>query len=187
MADIRAQLTRVRDAANDIAENTGSRLKESTGKALDGVQTGRDRAGEVYADAKDKTQRAATRANEIIQEHPVAAVAGAVVAGAIIAWAFPRSRAVMKALPGLAVTAGSRIAEAAAAARIAAAEGADTVKDTLENAREGASDVVASARESAASADITGKVARLTDELVALVADRAEAIGDALKARLPRR
>lgn len=191
MADIRAQLDRVRDAANDMADTASTRLKESSDKALESVQAGRDLAGEAYADARDKTQRAATRVNQVVQEHPVAAVAGAVIAGAVIAWAFPRSRAAMKALPAFAVTAGSRIAEAAIAARAAAAEGAVALKDNagtaFDTVRDGASDAVSTARDTALSADISGKLSRLTDEIVTLVAGRAETIGEAVKARLPKR
>src|SRR3546814_2455470 len=85
MADIRTQLTRAREAANDIAgtasgkfRGTADRARESAG---DLIQTGREKAGDAYADARDRSQRIAARANEIVQEHPIAAVAGAVAAG----------------------------------------------------------------------------------------------------------
>src|SRR3546814_71608 len=88
MADIRTQLTRAREAANDIAgtasgkfRGTADRARESAG---DLIQTGREKAGDAYADARDRSQRIAARANEIVQEHPIAAVAGAVAAGAVI-------------------------------------------------------------------------------------------------------
>ena len=129
MADIRAQLTRVREAANDAAGSATDMIKDSTGKARESagelIQTGKDKASEAYGDARDRGQRVAARANEIIQEHPVAAVAGAVAAGAVIAWMFPKSRKVMKALPGLAATAGARVLEAAATARTAASENSE--------------------------------------------------------------
>ena len=96
MADIRAQITRVREAANDAAITATDRIRDTTEKAREGagelIQTGRDKATDAYADARDKTQRAATRANQIVQDHPVIAVAGAVAAGALIAWMFPKSR-----------------------------------------------------------------------------------------------
>ena len=195
MADIHAQITRVRDAANDIAGTATDKLRDTTGKArenaVDLIQTGRDRAGDAYSDVRDRTQRVAARANEIVQEHPVAAVAGAVAAGAIVAWMFPKSRTVMKALPGLAVTAGSRVVEAALAASAAAAQGAENIKssatDALHSAQDSASKTAASARDAAASADISGTASRVADDFVALVTSKIDAVSDALKARLPKR
>ena len=195
MADIHAQITRVRDAAHDIAETASGKFRDTTGKARDNavdlIQTGRDRAGDAYSDVRDRTQRAAARANEIVQEHPIAAVAGAIAAGAVIAWLFPKSRTAMKALPGLAATAGSRVVEAAIAARAAAAEGAETIRssaaDALHHAQESASKTAASAREAATSADITGTASRVADDLVSLVANKIDSISEALKARLPKR
>lgn len=195
MADIHAQIMRVRDAANDIAGSATDKLRDTTGKARDNaadlIQTGRDRAGDAYSDVRDRTQRVAARANEIVQEHPVAAVAGAVAAGAIVAWMFPKSRTVMKALPGLAVTAGSRVVEAALAASAAAAQGAENIKssatDALHSAQDSASKTAASARDAAASADISGTASRVADDFVALVTSKIDAVSDALKARLPKR
>ncbi|EXS71835.1 hypothetical protein [Sphingobium sp. Ant17] len=201
MADVRAQVNRARDAANDAATTATGRIRETTAKAREGagelVQTGRDKAGMAYGDARDKTQRVATRANQIVQDHPVAAVAGAIAVGAVVAWMFPKSRAMMKALPGLAVTAGSRVAEAAVAARVAAAEGAETVKtnaahalhnagDAASHALHSATDAAAHARDNLASADLSAKASKLADDVTSLVAHRIEALGDAVKARLPK-
>ena len=195
MADIRAQITRVREAANDIAGTASGRLKDSTDKARDSagelIQTGRDRAGDAYADVRDRTQRVAARANEIVQEHPITAIAGAVAAGAIIAWMFPKSRAALKAIPGLAATAGTHVAEAALAARAAAAESADAVKsgagDAFRQAKDGASQAVSSARDAAASADLKGTASRMADDLISFAASKIDSVGEALKARLPKR
>lgn len=190
MADIRAQVNRAREAANDAASTATDRIRETTAKAREGagelVQTGRDKAGMAYGDARDKTQRAATRANQIVQDHPVAAVAGAIAVGAVVAWMFPKSRAMMKALPGLAVTAGSRVAEAALTARAAAAEGAETVKTNAAHALHSAGDAASHARDNLASADLSAKASKLADDVTSLVAHRIEALGDAIKARLPK-
>lgn len=205
MADIRAQLTRAREAANDIAETASGKFRDTADRAMEGagglIQTSRERAGDArdrardkasaaYADARDHSQRVAARANEIVQEHPIAAVAGAVAAGAVIAWMFPKSRAAMKALPGLASSAGAKVLEAALAAKAAAAESAESLKsstgEALNNAAEGTKEAAASARDAVASADLTGKTSRLADDVVALVAAKVEAISDALKARLPK-
>jgi ElaB/YqjD/DUF883 family membrane-anchored ribosome-binding protein len=190
MADIRAQITRVREAANDAAVTATDRIKDTTDKARESagdlIQTSRDKASEAYGEARDKTQRVATRANEIVQEHPIVAVAGAVAVGAVVAWMFPKSRAVMKALPGLAVTAGSRVLEAAVAARAVAADGAETVKHGAAQAFHNASDVASDARDSVAAADLPAKASKLADEVTALVAAKVDALSDAIKARLPK-
>lgn len=195
MADIHAQITRVRDAANDIAGTATGKFRDSTEKARENaaelIQTGRERAGDAYSDVRDRTQRVAARANEIVQEHPVAAVAGAVAAGAVVAWLFPKSRRAMKALPAIAMTAGSRVVEAAMAASAAAAQGAENIKagatDALHNAQDSATKTAASARDAAASADITGTASRMADDLVSLVTTKIDAVSEALKARLPKR
>lgn len=195
MADIHAQITRVRDAANDIAGTATGKFRDSTEKARENaaelIQTGRERAGGAYSDVRDRTQRVAARANEIVQEHPVAAVAGAVAAGAVVAWLFPKSRRAMKALPAIAMTAGSRVVEAAMAASAAAAQGAENIKagatDALHNAQDSAAKTAASARDAAASADITGTASRMADDLVSLVASKIDTVSEALKDRLPKR
>lgn len=195
MADIHAQITRVRDAANDIAGTATGKFRDSTEKARENaaelIQTGRERAGGAYSDVRDRTQRVAARANEIVQEHPVAAVAGAVAAGALVAWLFPKSRRAMKALPAIAMTAGSRVVEAAMAASAAAAQGAENIKagatDALHNAQDSAAKTAASARDAAASADIAGTASRMADDLVSLVASKIDTVSEALKARLPKR
>lgn len=195
MADIHAQITRARDAANDIAGTATGKFRDSTEKARENaaelIQTGRERAGGAYSDVRDRTQRVAARANEIVQEHPVAAVAGAVAAGAVVAWLFPKSRRAMKALPAIAMTAGSRVVEAAMAASAAAAQGAENIKagatDALHNAQDSATKTAASARDAAASADITGTASRMADDLVSLVASKIDTVSEALKARLPKR
>ncbi|MEJ7935648.1 hypothetical protein WG907_15465 [Sphingobium sp. AN558] len=194
MPDIRGHITRVRDAANDIAGTAGEKLKDGTEKARESagefIQSGRDHASEAYSGARDKTQRAATRANEILQEHPVAAVAGAIAAGALIAWLFPKSRSAIRSLPGFASAASTRVIEAALAARAAAGESAESIKatatETLQHVRDSAGSKAASVRDTATSADLTGKASRIADELVSIVSDRIDAIGEAVKARLPR-
>ncbi|PNP98213.1 DUF883 family protein [Sphingobium sp. SA916] len=194
MADIRTQLTRAREAANDIAgtasgkfRDTADRARESAG---DLIQTSREKAGDAYADARDRSQRIAARANEIVQEHPIAAVAGAVAAGAVIAWMFPKSRAAMKALPGLASSAGAKVLEAALAARAVAAENAESLRsnagEALHNAAEGTREAAASARDSVASADLGAKASRLADDVASLVAAKVDALSEAVKARLPK-
>lgn len=180
MADIQAKFNRVRDAANDIAETATEKLKDGTARAREGagglIQSSRDKAGEatdravaVYGEARDRTQRVATRANEIVQEHPIAATAAAVAAGAVIAWMFPKSRKLMKTLPGIASAVGTRAIEAAMAARAAAEDGADVAKVK-------AGDAIAAARDGTSSirkADLTSKASHLAESAITLVTEKA--------------
>lgn len=192
MADIGAQITRVREAANDITESATGKIREATGKARDGagdlIHNGREKAGDAYSEVRDRTQRAAARANEIVQEHPIVAVAGAVAAGAVIAWMFPKTRRAFKALPSLATTAGAGIVEAALAARAVASQGAESARSTaseaLHSARDGVAETAISARK--ASADVGSTASRLAEDLVTLVAGKIEAVSKSLKSRLPK-
>ncbi|MEJ7927664.1 hypothetical protein WG908_12970 [Sphingobium sp. AN641] len=194
MADIQGQLTRVRDAANDIAGSAVDRIKDGTESATGMILTGRDKASEAFTDVKDKSQRAATRANEIIQEHPIAAAAAAVAAGAVIAYLFPKSRAAMRAMPGVASAIGTRAVEAALAARTLAEHGAETVKaragDAIDAARDGAiaaKDSAVAVKDQAVSSDIATMASRIADDMLALVVQKAEAVSDAFKNRLPKK
>lgn len=190
MADIRAQLTRVREAANDVTTQATDRIKTGTEKAREGagdlIQSSREKASTAYGDARDRTQKIAARANEIVQEHPVVAVAGAVAAGAVLAWMFPKSRAAMKALPGLAVTAGSRVLDAALAARATATETAGTLKQGASDALHAAGDAASATRQNVAAADLGARASHMADDVMAMVASKVEALGEALKARLPK-
>ena len=170
MADVRAQVNRARDAANDAATTATDRIRETTAKAREGagelVQTGRDKAGMAYGDARDKTQRVATRANQIVQDHPVAAVAGAIAVGAVVAWMFPKSRA--------------------ETVKTNAAHALHNAGDAASHALHSATDAAAHARDNLASADLSAKASKLADDVTSLVAHRIEALGDAVKARLPK-
>lgn len=208
MADIRAQVSRVRDAANDAAATTADRIKDGADKAREGagdlITTGRDKASEAFSDARDRTHRVATRANEIVQQHPIAAIAGAVAVGAVVAWMFPKSRRAMKVVPGLASTAGAKIVEAAIAARAAAADQAETVRHgaakAFHRASDTAGDLAASAKSAAntarnkaleakddvASADLSAKASRFADDVASVVVAKVEALTETIKARLPK-
>ncbi|MGE4323253.1 MAG: hypothetical protein AB7E60_09520 [Sphingobium sp.] len=195
MSDIHDQLTRAREVADDLTENAADTVAKGAEKLRETAEntcsTTAGKAGAAYADVRDRTHRAATRANTIVQEHPILTVAGAVAAGAVVAWMFPRSRAVVKALPALVVSAGTSVAEAALAARAAAAEGALTLKDNagdaLNSARDSLADKASTVQDKVIAADIPARASRLADEAIALVVDKAEAFTEALKTRLPKR
>ena len=129
MADIHARLDRAREVANDLAGNATARIVEGAEKARETAEGAysatADRASAAYAGARDRAQSATTRVNRIVHDHPIATVAGAVAAGAVVAWMFPRSRAAMKALPGLVASAGASMAEAALAGDESATEALD--------------------------------------------------------------
>lgn len=191
MADIQEQLSRVRAAANDMAGSASDRIKGGAGKVREGagdlIQTGKDKAGEALTDARDRTSRVATRANEIVTEHPVAAVAGAVAAGALIAWMFPRSRKAMRALPGVATAFGARAVNAALAARALAGDSAEVVARKTGEAVEVAKDSASGARDSIGRTDIAALASRLADQAATLVAEKAEVIAKEVKSRLPKK
>jgi ElaB/YqjD/DUF883 family membrane-anchored ribosome-binding protein len=85
--------------ARDAAGNAANRLGEARDAAGPYVEAGRKRAAdayavskEVYSDVRDRGYRAADRTNRLIQEHPLAAAAIAVAAGAVVAAMFPKVR-----------------------------------------------------------------------------------------------
>ncbi len=205
MADIQAQLNRVREAANDVAGTAAEKLKDGTSRARDGagelIQTGKDavsdakdKASATYSEARDKGLRVAARANEIVQEHPIAAAAAAVAAGAVLAYLFPKSRAAMKRIPGVASALGARAVEAALAARSVVEEGSESVKtragDAFVAARDGASkagDAFSAAKDSAVKAELGAKASQFADDALALVVEKAEALTQAIKSKLPKK
>jgi len=68
----------------------------------------------------------------------------------------------------------------------AAADGAETVKTNAAHALHSAGDAASHARDNLASADLSAKASKLADDVTSLVAHRIEALGDAIKARLPK-
>lgn len=191
MADIQEQLSRVRAAANDMAGSATGKIRDGAEKMREGaddlIQIGKDKAGEALTDARDRTSRVATRANEIVTEHPVAVVAGAVAAGALIAWMFPKSRRAMRALPAAATSLGARAVNAALAARTRAGESAEAVARKTSEAVEAAKDSASSAREGIGRTDMAALASRLADQAAALVAEKAETIAKEVKSRLPKK
>ncbi|KEY98207.1 hypothetical protein AI27_13405, partial [Sphingomonas sp. BHC-A] len=87
-------------------------------------------------------------------------------------------------------SAGTRVLEAALAAKAVAAENAESLRanagEALHNAAEGTKEAAASARDTVASADLGAKASRLADDVAALVAAKVDALSEAVKARLPK-
>lgn len=214
--DSHDQLGQARAFASRAAEVAADRLKEGSELARERIEAAREQAAETYSDVKDKSYRAASTASRIVTEHPLAVVAGAVAAGALISMLFPRGRAAAKKLGEQALasarsakdalehsefteTVRTRAGETADALRIKAGEAADI-------ARERASEAASAARTALAEADIPGTVRARASEAAeaareaiehARIAERAKKLagaaatkaGDALISvgkRLPR-
>lgn len=174
--DIHDQLGRIREYADGKA-----------GAAAEKLNSARKAAGESYASAKDRTFKVADAANRFIVEHPIAATAAAVAAGALISLLFPKGRAAAKAAPGIAAAAGSRALAAAKSAKDALekSEAADVVRakagEATAIARAKAAELTSTARSALAEADIPATVRSRASEA-------AEAAREAIeRARLPER
>lgn len=76
--------------------NSGTldQMKEKMGGAL---ATVRERGEDVISDTREKAYRAANETNRVFQEHPIAAVAAAVAAGAVVAIFLPKLAIATKA------------------------------------------------------------------------------------------
>jgi ElaB/YqjD/DUF883 family membrane-anchored ribosome-binding protein len=74
---------------NAGAENHTSQnpVRQKIGTAL---AVARDKSNEIIADTREKSFRAANETNRLFQEHPIAAVAAAAAAGAVIAIFMPK-------------------------------------------------------------------------------------------------
>ncbi|WP_336961154.1 hypothetical protein [Sphingobium aquiterrae] len=178
--DIYDQIERARDFARAKAATTADRLKEGSATALTNASEARKKAGAAYAGAKDKTFRAADAANRLINEHPLAATAAAVAAGAAIAMLFPKVRGAMKSAARNAPDVASGALARARALGEAAAE-----SELAANVRSRAGELTASARDIAADAASATKARAI--EIAGLALERASdaastartAIGDA--------
>ncbi|MCW2338376.1 ElaB/YqjD/DUF883 family membrane-anchored ribosome-binding protein [Sphingobium sp. B2D3A] len=69
---------------------TASTLDQVKDKVGSTLATVRERGEDVVADTREKAYRAANETNRMFQEHPIAAVAAAAAAGAVIAIFLPK-------------------------------------------------------------------------------------------------
>lgn len=76
--------------ADKTPEPGSSPVTKAADKARDLVNATKARTSEVAADARDGAYRAADKANSLLTEHPLAAAAAAVAAGAVIGMFLPR-------------------------------------------------------------------------------------------------
>lgn len=71
-------------------EKAGDALAVTREKAGDALSATREKGEAVIEDTREKTMRAAAETNRLFQEHPIAAVAAAAAAGAVIGIFLPR-------------------------------------------------------------------------------------------------
>lgn len=99
-------------------------IKQARRKATDVISATREKGEAVIEDTREKSYRAAAETNRLFQEHPVAAVAAAAAAGAVLAIFLPRV-----AIAGKATKFAGRAVKAAVASE-AAQVLASSLKDT---------------------------------------------------------
>jgi hypothetical protein len=176
--------------SNDIHDQIG-RIREfadgKAGAAAEKLNHARKAAGDSYLHARDRTFKVADTANRFIVEHPIAATAAAVAAGALISLLFPRGRAAAKAAPGVVTAVGARALAAARSAKDALEQ-----SEAAETVRVRAAEAAATARAKAAELGSTARAALADADIPATVRSRASEAAEAAReaierARLPER
>lgn len=137
--DIHEQIGRVREIASETAEAAAERLKSVRDGTAETLARSKEKAAVVYNDARDKSYKAADRANNFVQEHPIAATAAAAAAGAAIALLFPKGRAIARSAPGAFAALGARAGQIASVA-------VEALEHRAEDARAGATRAATEAR-----------------------------------------
>lgn len=158
--EINEQFGRAREYAGDAAE----KLKGAAGSAAETFTRSREKASEVYGDARDRSYKVATRANDLIQEHPIAATAAAAAAGAVLAILFPKGRALIRSGTGSIAALGARASELSSLA-------VEALENHAEQARLTASRAASDAR--TALGDAGTKAAEVADTAFARAKDAA--------------
>ncbi|MGK2909227.1 MAG: hypothetical protein ACSLE1_05435 [Sphingobium sp.] len=188
--DINEQLDRAREFAGDTASAATEKLKGARDSAAETFSRSKEKATIVYGDARDRSYRAAGRANEFIQEHPIAATAAAVAAGAVLAVLFPKGRALVRSGTGAIAAFGAKAGEAATLAvevleqhaedaRAAAKRAAIDARSLVGSAASDAKSSLGSARSRAAG--FTDSAASLADSAVSRAKDAVTAATDRLR------
>jgi gas vesicle protein len=165
-------MARVKDLAGETATQAVKTVRKGADIARKQTTRATKNAAAGIDDAKIKASKAVDTANRLITEHPIAATAAAVAAGAVFAYLFPRSAKTLRAAaPKVyeAIQAKAKDAQDAAKAMLPVAEmaalseavtetarkapgiimdamrdGAEKVKDTAETAKDATEDFVAS-------------------------------------------
>lgn len=181
--EINDQLDRAREFAGDKAAVAAEKLKSARDTAADTLSRSKDKATIVYDDAREKSYRAAGRANEFIQEHPIAATAAAVAAGAVLAVLFPKGRALVRSGTGAISALGSKASEAASLAVEVLEQHAKEARATAGRAAVDARTAVGSAATDARSALGTAgsRASNVADSAVALARDAVSTVTEKLR------
>jgi ElaB/YqjD/DUF883 family membrane-anchored ribosome-binding protein len=97
----------VTDALRNAGERARTGLEQAQRKSRDVIAATREKGEALIEDTREKGYRAAAETNRLFQEHPIAAVAAAAAAGAVLAIFLPRLAIAEKAgkLAGKAVKA----------------------------------------------------------------------------------
>ncbi len=89
-AKAREAVAKAREAGADAREGIGQGIEQARRKSRDVIVATREKSEAVIDDTREKTLRAAAETNRLFQEHPIAAVAAAAAAGAIVGIFLPR-------------------------------------------------------------------------------------------------
>ena len=102
---LKENLDRAGSIAGDKLRETTQRVREG---ATDAYAVARERAETAYATAKTTATETGKRAQDMVEDNPVAALIGGLAIGAVIGALLPRARKESELLGGL----GSRLGEA---------------------------------------------------------------------------
>lgn len=188
--DINEQLDRAREFAGDTANAAAEKLKVARESAAETLSRSKEKATVVYGDARDRSYKAAGRANEFIQEHPIAATAAAVAAGAVLAVLFPKGRALVRSGTGAIAAFGAKAGEAASLAVEVLEQHAEDARASAKRAAIDARSIVGTAATDARStlgsagsraADLADSAVSFADSAVSRAKEAVAAATDRLR------
>jgi ElaB/YqjD/DUF883 family membrane-anchored ribosome-binding protein len=105
------------DENTEVTDETTEAQNPVRRKLGNALTVAREKTGEIIADTREKSFRAADETNRIFQEHPIAAVAAAAAAGAVFAIFAPKLFAASRA--GAAANKVGQVAKQAARSKVA--------------------------------------------------------------------
>ncbi|GEM_PF-1733447 len=89
-AVLREAGSRAREGLEQARRKGREGVEQARRKAADAVSATREKGEAALEDTREKTLRAAAETNRLFQEHPIAAVAAAAAAGAVLGIFLPR-------------------------------------------------------------------------------------------------
>jgi ElaB/YqjD/DUF883 family membrane-anchored ribosome-binding protein len=146
----------LKDKASATYDAARAKVEDSVSKsrkvANDAVHTGKVKAEKAAAQTKATAQKAAKQTVEGVGKNPMAALAGGLVVGAIVAALLPRTTRENKLVGGVGNKVRSTAASAAKTARDTAKEQLDTLGVNADAAKGQLRDLVSKISEAASSA-----------------------------------